>query len=62
MSQRISMTRASGDPNGKANQTYCIWYNVTAPGGTPPTNPDELRRSFYARRKKDRLQKKGDQA
>jgi hypothetical protein len=28
-------------------------YSVAASGETPPTNPDDLRKSFYTKRKKD---------
>jgi hypothetical protein len=36
-----------------ANKGCRIWYTVVAPGETPPANPDDLRKSFYIKRKKD---------
>jgi hypothetical protein len=46
----IYVTGTASDP---ANKGYRIWYTVVAPGETPPTNPDDLRKSFYTKRKKD---------
>jgi hypothetical protein len=42
-----------GSPADPANKGYRIWYSVIAQGETPPTNPDDLRKSFYTKRKKD---------
>jgi hypothetical protein len=42
-----------GNPTDPANKGYRIWYSVVAPGETPPANPDDLRKSFYTKRKKD---------
>jgi hypothetical protein len=46
----IYVTGTAADP---ANKGYRIWYTVVAPGETPPANPDDLRKSFYTKRKKD---------
>jgi hypothetical protein len=46
----IYVTGSSADP---ANKGYRIWYSVISPGETPPANPDELRKSFFTKRKKD---------
>jgi hypothetical protein len=46
----IYVTGTTADP---ANKGYRIWYSVVAPGETPPTNPDDLRKSFFTKRKKD---------
>jgi hypothetical protein len=46
----ICVTGSATDP---ANKGYRIWYSVVAPDETPPTNPDDLRKSFYTKRKKD---------
>jgi hypothetical protein len=46
----IYVTGSATDP---ANKGYRIWYTVVAPGETPPANPDDLRKSFYTKRKKD---------
>jgi hypothetical protein len=42
-----------GSPTDPANKGYRIWYSVVGQGETPPTNPDDLRKSFYTKRKKD---------
>jgi hypothetical protein len=49
----IKIIYVTGNPNDPANKGFRIWYNVTAPGETPPTNPEELTKSFYTKRKKD---------
>jgi hypothetical protein len=49
----IYVTGSASDP---ANKGYRIWYTVTAPGETPPANPDDLRKSFYTKRKKDLIE------
>jgi hypothetical protein len=46
----------SGSPDDRANKGYRIWYAVVAPGETPPTGPDDLHKSFYTKRKKDRIE------
>jgi hypothetical protein len=46
----------TGNPDDKANKGYRIWYSVVAPGETPPANPEELRKSFYTKRKNDLIE------
>jgi hypothetical protein len=46
----------SGDPGDRANKGYRIWYKTVAPGEIPPTNPEQLTKSFYIRRKKGVVQ------
>jgi hypothetical protein len=46
----IYVTGSATDP---ANKGFRIWYTVVAQGETPPANPDDLRKSFYTKRKKD---------
>jgi hypothetical protein len=46
----------SGDPEDKANKGYRIWYKVVPPGGAPVTDPEDLPKSFFTRRKKDVLE------
>jgi hypothetical protein len=46
----IYVTGSDADP---ANKGYRIWYSVLAPDETPPADPDELRKSFFTKRKKD---------
>jgi hypothetical protein len=40
-------------PAESADKGCRIWYAVVAPGETPPAKPEELRTSFFTRRKKD---------
>jgi hypothetical protein len=49
----IKIVYVTGSPKDPANKGYRIWYGVIAPGETPPVNPDDLRKSFFTRRKKD---------
>jgi hypothetical protein len=49
----IKILYVDGDPNDPANKGFRVWYSVTAPGETPPADPDELRKSFFTKRKKD---------
>jgi hypothetical protein len=46
----IYVTGSDADP---ANKGCRIWYSVLAPDETPPADPDELRKSFFTKRKKD---------
>jgi hypothetical protein len=46
----IYVTGSAADP---ANKGFRIWHSVTAQGETPPANPEELRKSFFTKRKKD---------
>jgi hypothetical protein len=49
----VKMIYVTGSASDPANKGYRIWYSVVAPGETPPTSPDDLRKSFYTKRKKD---------
>ncbi|MDR2782581.1 MAG: hypothetical protein LBB48_01850 [Treponema sp.] len=49
----VKVVYATGSPKDPANKGYRIWYSVVAPGEVPPTDPEELRASFFTRRKKD---------
>jgi hypothetical protein len=46
----IYVTGSAADP---ANKGYRIWYSVIAQGDTSPADPDDLRKSFFTKRKKD---------
>jgi hypothetical protein len=49
----VKIVYVTGNPADPANKGYRIWYTLAAPGETPPANPDDLRKSFYTKRKKD---------
>jgi hypothetical protein len=49
----VKIVYVTGNPSDPANKGYRIWYTLAAPGETPPANPDDLRKSFYTKRKKD---------
>jgi hypothetical protein len=49
----VKIIYVTGTPTDPANKGYRIWYSIVAPGETPPANPDELRKSFFTKRKKD---------
>ena len=49
----VKLIYVTGNPADPANKGYRIWYSVIGPGETPPANPEELRKSFYTKRKKD---------
>jgi hypothetical protein len=49
----VKIVYVTGNPADPANKGYRIWYSVIAPGETPPTNPEDLRKSFFTKRKKD---------
>jgi hypothetical protein len=49
----VKIVYVTGSPNDSDNKGYRIWYSVIAQGETPPANPDDLRRSFFTKRKKD---------
>jgi hypothetical protein len=49
----VKMIYVTGSPSDPANKGYRIWYSVVAPGETPPADPDDLRKSFFTKRKKD---------
>jgi hypothetical protein len=52
----VRIVYVTGSPDDPANKGYRIWYSVVAPGGTPPANPEELRKSFFTKRKKDLIE------
>jgi hypothetical protein len=49
----IYVTGSAADP---ANKGYRIWYNLAGQGETPPATPDDLRKSFFTKRKKDLIE------
>jgi hypothetical protein len=49
----VKIIYVTGSPTDPANKGYRIWYSVIGPGETPPANPDDLRKSFFTKRKKD---------
>jgi hypothetical protein len=49
----VKIISVTGTPTDPANKGYRIWYSVIVPGETPPANPDDLRKSFFTKRKKD---------
>ena len=49
----VKIIYVTGSPADSANKGFRIWYSVIAPGETPPASPDDLRRSFFTKRKKD---------
>jgi hypothetical protein len=48
--------KATDSLNDPANRGYRIWYSIVAPGETPPANPEELRKSFFTKQKKDLIE------
>jgi hypothetical protein len=49
----VRIVYLTGSPDDPANEGYRVWYSVVAPGEPPPRDPDDLRKSFFTRRKKD---------
>jgi hypothetical protein len=49
----VKIVYVTGDPNDKANKGFRIWYKVLAPGEAAPSDPEQLTKSFYTKRKKD---------
>jgi hypothetical protein len=49
----VKIIYVTGNPADAANKGYRLWYSVTAPGEAAPANPDDLRKSFFTKRKKD---------
>jgi hypothetical protein len=43
----------SGDPKGKANKGFRIYFRITAQGEPYPTSPEELTESFFTYRHRD---------
>jgi hypothetical protein len=52
----VKIIYVTGNPGESANKGYRIWYSVVAQGEAPPENPDELRKSFFTKRKKDLIE------
>jgi hypothetical protein len=52
----VRIVYVTGGPENPANKGYRLWYGVVAPGEAPPANPDDLRKSFFTKRKKDVLE------
>ena len=52
----IKIVYVTGNPHDAANKGYRIWFSVAAQGDTPPANPQDLRDSFYTKRKKDLME------
>jgi hypothetical protein len=52
----VRLVYVTGSPDDPENRGYRIWYTVVAPGETPPTDPEELRKSFYTQRRKDLIE------
>jgi hypothetical protein len=52
----VKMIYVTGTATDPANKGYRIWYTLVAPGETPPANPDDLRKSFFPKRKKDLIE------
>jgi hypothetical protein len=49
----VKIIYVTGSPGDPTNKGYRIWHSVIAPSETPPANPDDLRKSFFTKRKKD---------
>ena len=49
----VKIVYVTGSATESSNKGYRIWYSVVAQGETPPANPDDLRKSFFTKRKKD---------
>jgi hypothetical protein len=49
----VKIIYVTGNPADPANKGYRIWYSLTAPGETPPATPEDLRKTFFTKRKKD---------
>jgi hypothetical protein len=48
--------RIAGNPDDRENKGYRIWYNIVAPGETPPAKPKDLHDSYYTKRKTDLIE------
>ena len=49
----VKIIYVTGAPTDPANKGYRIWYSVISQGETAPANPDDLRKSFFTKRKND---------
>jgi hypothetical protein len=52
----VRIVYLTGSPDDPANKGYRIWYSVVAPGETPPARPEDLRMSFFTKRRKDLIE------
>jgi hypothetical protein len=52
----IRIIYITGSPDDPANKGYRIWYAVVGPGETPPAGPEDLHKSFYTKRRKDKIE------
>ena len=52
----VKIVYVTGNPADPANKGYRIWHSVIAPGDAPPAAPEDLRMSFYTKRKKDLIE------
>ena len=51
----VRIVFVSGDENDPANKGFRICFLVVVPGEAPPADPEELRKSFFTKKKKDRI-------
>jgi hypothetical protein len=49
----VKIVYVTGNPADPANKGYRVWYSVIGAGVTPPASPDDLRKSFFTKKKKD---------
>jgi hypothetical protein len=49
----IKIVYVTGNPHDAANKGFRVWYSVAASTDAPPENPEDLRESFYTKRKID---------
>jgi hypothetical protein len=52
----VKTVYVTGSAHDAANKGFRIWYSVIAPGGAAPASPEDLRTSFYTKRKKDMIE------
>jgi hypothetical protein len=52
----IKIVYETGSRDNPANKEYRIWYEVVAPGETPPEKPGSLHKSFATKRMKDLME------
>ncbi|MDR2480800.1 MAG: hypothetical protein LBD07_00710 [Spirochaetaceae bacterium] len=52
----VKIVYVTGSPVEAANKGYRIWYSVTEQGDAAPANPEDLRKSFSTKRKKDLIE------
>jgi hypothetical protein len=52
----VRIVYVTGSPSDPANKGFRIYYSVVGQGETPPASPEELRKSFFTKRKKDLIE------